>query len=80
MEQGERIAMRGPSGSGKSTLMNKRGWPDSPTDGTHHPNNQEVRTPEGEELAEIRNKENGFVFQNSHLLARNRALEKGMLP
>ena len=80
IEQGEFIAIMGPSGSGKSTLMNIIGCLDSPTDGTYHLNNQEVSTLEGDELAEIRNKEIGFVFQNFHLLARNSALDNVMLP
>ena len=70
IEQGEFIAIMGPSGSGKSTLMNIIGCLDSPTDGTYHLNNQEVSTLEADELAGIRNKEIGFVFQNFHLLAR----------
>ena len=80
IEQGEFIAIMGPSGSGKSTLMNIIGCLDSPTDGTYHLNNQEVSTFEGDELAGIRNKEIGFVFQNFHLLARNSALDNVMLP
>jgi putative ABC transport system ATP-binding protein len=80
VEQGEFIAIMGPSGSGKSTLMNIIGCLDSPTDGTYHLNNQEVSTLEGDELAVIRNKEIGFVFQNFHLLARNSALDNVMLP
>ena len=80
IEQGEFIAIMGPSGSGKSTLMNIIGCLDSPTDGTYHLNNQKVSTLEGDELAGIRNKEIGFVFQNFHLLARNSALDNVMLP
>jgi len=80
IEQGEFIAIMGPSGSGKSTLMNIIGCLDSPTDGTYYLNNQEVSTLEGDELAGIRNKEIGFVFQNFHLLARNSALDNVMLP
>jgi len=80
IEKGEFIAIMGPSGSGKSTLMNIIGCLDSPTDGTYHLNNQEVSTLEGDELAGIRNKEIGFVFQNFHLLARNSALDNVMLP
>jgi putative ABC transport system ATP-binding protein len=80
IEQGEFIAIMGPSGSGKSTLMNIIGCLDSPTDGTYYLNNQEVSTFEGDELAGIRNKEIGFVFQNFHLLARNSALDNVMLP
>ena len=80
IEQGEFIAIMGPSGSGKSTLMNIIGCLDSPTDGTYHLNNQEVSTLKADELAGIRNKEIGFVFQNFHLLARNTALDNVMLP
>ncbi len=80
IEQGEFIAIMGPSGSGKSTLMNIIGCLDTPTHGTYHLNNQEVSTLEADELAGIRNKEIGFVFQNFHLLARNTALDNVMLP
>ena len=80
IEKGEFIAIMGPSGSGKSTLMNIIGCLDSPTGGTYHLNNQEVSTLEGDELAGIRNKEIGFVFQNFHLLARNSALDNVILP
>ena len=80
IEQGEFIAIMGPSGSGKSTLMNIIGCLDSPTHGTYHLNNKEVSTLEGDDLAGIRNKEIGFVFQNFHLLARNTALDNVMLP
>jgi putative ABC transport system ATP-binding protein len=69
----------GPSGSGKSTLMNIIGCLDSPTDGTYYLNNQEVSKLEADDLAGIRNKEIGFVFQNFHLLARNTALDNVML-
>jgi len=80
IEQGEFIAIMGPSGSGKSTLMNIIGCLDSPTNGKYYLNQQEVSTLEGDELAGIRNKEIGFVFQNFHLLARNSALDNVMLP
>lgn len=80
IEQGEFIAIMGPSGSGKSTLMNIIGCLDSPTHGSYFLNQQEVSTLEGDELAGIRNKEIGFVFQNFHLLARNSALDNVMLP
>ena len=80
IRQGEFIAIMGPSGSGKSTLMNIIGCLDSPTNGTYHLNNKEVSTLEGDELASIRNREIGFVFQNFHLLARNSALDNVMLP
>ena len=80
IREGEFIAIMGPSGSGKSTLMNIIGCLDSPTNGTYHLNNKEVSTLEGDELAGIRNREIGFVFQNFHLLARNSALDNVMLP
>ena len=80
IRQGEFIAIMGPSGSGKSTLMNIIGCLDSPTNGTYYLNNKEVSTLEGDELAGIRNREIGFVFQNFHLLARNSALDNVMLP
>ncbi|MBC8222140.1 MAG: ABC transporter ATP-binding protein [SAR86 cluster bacterium] len=80
IEQGEFLAIMGPSGSGKSTLMNIIGCLDSPTNGKYYLNQQEVSTLEGDELAGIRNKEIGFVFQNFHLLARNSALDNVMLP
>ena len=80
IDQGEFLAIMGPSGSGKSTLMNIIGCLDSPTDGTYHLNNQVVSSLDGDELAGIRNKEIGFVFQNFHLLARNSALDNVMLP
>ena len=80
IKQGEFIAIMGPSGSGKSTLMNIIGCLDSPSSGTYFLNQKEVSTLEGDELAGIRNKEIGFVFQNFHLLARNSALDNVMLP
>jgi putative ABC transport system ATP-binding protein len=80
IKQGEFIAIMGPSGSGKSTLMNIIGCLDSPTSGAYFLNQKEVSTLEGDELAGIRNKEIGFVFQNFHLLARNSALDNVMLP
>ena len=80
IKQGEFIAIMGPSGSGKSTLMNIIGCLDSPTNGTYNLNNKEISTLDGDELAGIRNREIGFVFQNFHLLARNSALDNVMLP
>ena len=80
IKQGEFIAIMGPSGSGKSTLMNIIGCLDSPTSGTYFLNQKEVSTLEGDELAGIRNKEIGFVFQSFHLLAKNSALDNVLLP
>lgn len=80
IKQGEFIAIMGPSGSGKSTLMNIIGCLDSPTGGTYHLNQKEVSTLEGDELAGIRNKEIGFVFQTFNLLPRTTALENVALP
>jgi putative ABC transport system ATP-binding protein len=70
----------GPSGSGKTTLMNIIGCLDTPTSGQYLLNNQEVSTFLDDDLAMIRNKEIGFVFQSFHLLARSSALDNVMLP
>jgi putative ABC transport system ATP-binding protein len=70
----------GPSGSGKTTLMNIIGCLDTPTSGNYLLNNQEVSTLLDDDLAMIRNKEIGFVFQSFHLLARSSALDNVMLP
>ena len=77
---GEFIAIMGPSGSGKTTLMNIIGCLDTPTTGQYFLNNQEVSTLKDDDLARIRNKEIGFVFQSFHLLARSSALDNVMLP
>ena len=77
---GEFIAIMGPSGSGKTTLMNIIGCLDTPTTGQYYLNNQEVSTLKDDDLARIRNKEIGFVFQSFHLLARSSALDNVMLP
>lgn len=76
----EYVALMGPSGSGKSTLMNILGCLDSPTDGTYILNGHDVSTMPDNDLAEIRNKEIGFVFQQFNLLPRLSALENVALP
>ena len=80
VQPGEFIAIMGPSGSGKTTLMNIIGCLDTPTSGKYLLNNQEVSTLLDDDLAMIRNKEIGFVFQSFHLLARSSALDNVMLP
>ena len=77
---GEFISIMGPSGSGKTTLMNIIGCLDSPTSGEYHLDDNEVSLLEDNELAAIRNKKIGFVFQSFHLLSRNTALNNVMLP
>jgi len=77
---GEFISIMGPSGSGKTTLMNIIGCLDTPTSGEYHLDDNEVSLLEDDELAAIRNRKIGFVFQSFHLLTRNTALKNVMLP
>jgi len=80
INENEYVAIMGPSGSGKSTLMNILGCLDTPTGGDYILNNTNVSYLEDDQLAEIRNKEIGFVFQTFNLLPRYSALENVSLP
>jgi putative ABC transport system ATP-binding protein len=80
VERGEFIAIMGQSGSGKSTLMNLLGCLDTPSEGKYYINGKEVSSLSEDELAHIRNKEIGFIFQVFHLLPRSTALHNVELP
>jgi putative ABC transport system ATP-binding protein len=80
IEQGEFVAIMGPSGSGKTTLMNIIGCLDRPTGGSYQLLGSEVASLSQSELAEVRNKVLGFVFQNYSLLSRTSALDNVQLP
>ncbi len=80
IERGEYVALMGPSGSGKSTLMNLLGCLDTATAGSYELNGKNVSNMTQDELAEIRNKEIGFVFQTFNLLPRTTALDNVALP
>jgi len=80
INRGEYVALMGTSGSGKSTLMNILGCLDTPTAGNYFLNNQDVSTMMENQLAEVRNKEIGFVFQSFNLLPRYSAIDNVALP
>ena len=80
IDRNEYVAIMGPSGSGKSTMMNIIGCLDTPTDGTYTLNGQQVSQMDDNELAAVRNKEIGFVFQTFNLLPRVNCLQNVELP
>jgi putative ABC transport system ATP-binding protein len=80
IDKGEFVAVMGPSGSGKSTLLNILGCLDQPTQGTYRLGGVEVGALGANQLADLRNRQIGFVFQNFNLIPRTSALENAQLP